>query len=570
MQDYNRRFNDNDACWLIKVDTRISGPFSFNEVLAKLTSGEIYSHHEVMQPLDRWRSLVAQPLFAAAVEKLKRQMENTPEQTMTRTERGGITRTLDLHSDRMTPTPFQNTITPPPITNGHPLENNQAPYYGGGYPAYAKKKKNLVPFIVVAAVLVVIAFSLLFFRRESPSAPQKQHSNFIGYVDKGLEAKKVGNWSEALRNFKLARQFDPRDLDLTLELAPLLIQVENYPGNARSMLEKVIAGQYKKEVLSAGKNIMGLSYAYEGQTAPALAMYRYALEADDSFMPAQTNRGLALMMAGKYQDAENQLMQVLTTQADTAIAGLYLLENYVLYGQKSNDNSAYDKALQLANQLVARRIYDGQQEILLLQAYASFKRSGGSSATATAQGVLLKALQVDPDQTTDHLHSPLVDWRGLQWKNFAFICKDLAKYVKGDTLSLLEFVCTYKMGHETEAQQAVELLMNRHLNSPLPHVAQAIVSYRLGEYEKARDSLSLAQKLGAKDKLYLQILIKTCAQLKDSNCIRQNLEKVSAVAPLQATVAKVYERAMSAEERNQVIQVGLRESRNYLPLLKLQ
>jgi len=568
MQDYNRRFNDNDACWLIKVDTRISGPFSFNEVLAKLTSGEIYSHHEVMQPLDRWRSLVAQPLFSAAVEKLKRQMELTPEQTMTRTERTSITRTLDLHSDRMTPTPFSGTITPPPNFGGTPGLDTGT-YYGARTPA--KRRASLLPYIIISSVAVAAALVFVFFQKNPLSEPQKQHSTFLTYVDKGLAAKKVGDWREALHNFKQAQQLDPKDLDLTLETAPLLVQFENQTMYARGIVEKAIVGQYKKENISLGKNILGLTYSYEGQMKPALQMYKEALDADENYMPAQTNRGFALLISGKYRDAELQLTQTLTSQADGAVAGLYLLETYVIAGEKNSDPAYFEKAVQLSNQLLARHVYDGQQEILLLQAYASFRGAGNPAATQNAQNILSRALQIDPDQTSDHLHSPLIDWRGFNWKYFSFVCEKLEKFVKGDDLSLLQFTCSYKMSHENEAQQAVELLMNRQLNNPLPHLAQAVVSYHLGEYEKARDSLTLAQKLGAGDnKLYLQLLIKTCTQLRDTACIRQNLDKVAKVAPLHAAVAKIYERAMSADDRNQAIQVGLRESRNYIPLLRLQ
>jgi tetratricopeptide (TPR) repeat protein len=567
MQDYNRRFNDNDSCWLIKIDTRISGPFSFNEVLAKLTSGEIYSHHEVMQPLDRWRSLVAQPLFAAAVEKLKRQMELTPEQTMTKTERTSFTRTLDLHSDRVTPTPFVNTITPPPQpVSGHPLENSPT----GGIYRGPTKKTNSWPLIGIAVVGVIAAFVFVYPRKSSQTTPQKQHSNFISFVDRGLANKKIGEWYEALKNFKQAYQLNNKDIDLTFEITPLLVQIENQTMYARSLMEKILPGQYKKENLSMGKNIIGLTYSFEGNTKAAIKAFDDALDVDDSYTPAMINRGFALLIAGKYSEAENQLRQALNAQSDNAIAAFYLLEAYIIDGQKNNDMAAYDKAIQLSNQLLARRIYDGQQEILLFQAYATFKRGTGNSAGAVAEAILQKSLAIDPDQTSDHLHSPLVDWRGYNWKYFSFICKDFSKALNSDTISLLEFTCAYKMNHETGAQQAVELLVSRMQNSPIPQVAQAIVSYHLGEFEKAKDSLGLAQKLGAKDKLYLQVLIKVCGKLRDTNCIRQNLEKVAQVAPLHASVAKIFERTLSSEDRNQVIQNGLRESRNYAPLIKLQ
>lgn len=562
MSDYNRRYSDNDACWLIKGDAQVSGPFSFNEVLAKLTSGEIKTHFEVMAPADRWRALMAQPLFSAAVEKLKRQIEVTPEYTMTRTESTSFTRTLDLHVDRQTPTPFQQTMTPPPLSP----PSSATPPQQMGMPGTRPAAPSRLPMMIVIVSAVAVG-GYFFLNKKKHAEPQKPLSHFINFMDRGLASKKVADWYDALKNFKQAHQLNPKDVDLIFEMAPLLIQIESQTMYARSMMEKALVGQYKKENLSLGNSIMGMSYSYESQTKPALKMYDEALAADEAYGPALINKGFALMLAGQHAEAETLLSLAVRQQVDSPLAFLYLLENYVIDGYKNNNVAAYEKAYQLAAQMGQRRIYDTQQEVLLLQAYAGLKtRKDLSGSLATLQ----RSLSVDPDLTSDHLHSPLIDWRGLNWKYFAFICKDLAKMVKSDLLSQLEFVCAYKMNLETGAQQAVDLLMNRHQRSPLPHVAQAIVSYRLGEYEKAKDSLALAQKLGTQDKLYFQTLVKVCAQMKDQNCVQNNLENVAKISPLHAFAALALAKSAGGEERNQAIYNGLRESKNYLPLVKLQ
>jgi len=564
MLDFNRRFNDNEVIWLVKVDTRISGPYSFNEVLAKLTSGEIQSHHEVMSPMDRWRSLVAQPLFAAAVEKLKRQIEIPTEYTVTKTERTSITRTLDLHSDLLTPTPFSNTITPPPAPNAG---INPAAVYTGLPPRQARPKPSIWPligFVLIVVVAVGVYFSM---GKKTRGEPQKQHSHFITFVDKGLESKKVADWYEALKNFKQAHQLNPRDVDLIYEMTPLLVQVESQTMYARSLMEKVMVGQYKKENIAQGANVVGLAYSYEGLAKPAVKQFENAIEADESYTPAMINKGFALILGGRYEEAQSILYQVITQDPESSIALLYLLEAYVIEGQKNNNPASFEKAYQLASQVAGRRVYDGMQEILLLYAYSALKTK---KDLKLVMSILQRSLYIDPDMTTDHLHSPLIDWRGYNWKYFAFVCKDMTKVLKADLLAMLEFTCAYKMNYETGAQQAVDLMMNRLQNSSLPHVAQAIVAYRLGEYEKAKDSLSLAQKLGANDKLYYQVLIKLCGQTQDSKCLRQYADTVAKFAPLHAYTAHAIDGGPNSDERKLAVFNGLRESKNYLPLVKLQ
>jgi hypothetical protein len=212
---------------------------------------------------------------------------------------------------------------------------------------------------------------------------------------------------------------------------------------------------------------------------------------------------------------------------------------------------------------VNHKIYDGQQEILLFHAFLMMKLGGDRIAI---QRFLQNGLSLDPDLTNDHVHSPLVDWRGYQWKLFTFICQDLSKFTTAEQNQLLQFVCKYKGQGVLAAQQSIDSWMVRYQKDPRAHVASAIASQSVGELEKARESLALAHNMGAQDRLYYQVLFKVCLKLKDNSCLKDILPTLLKVSPLHAHTAQV---ALNPEDSNSFLR-GVKESPNYSPLLSLQ
>jgi tetratricopeptide (TPR) repeat protein len=569
--DLNRRFSDNEACWLIKVETKITGPWSFNEVLMKLTQGELQPFHEASSPLDRWRSLQSQPLFSAAIERLKKQGEyggttTNTENTFTRTEKTSFTRTLDLSGDRPTPFSTNESVTPPPLfPDGDP--SRVVPPQPLSHPPifYKDQKKSLRPLYLGAATVLLITVIFILLPGKKAEAPS-QKNQFLEFVDRGLVAKKNADWYDALTNFKKAYQINSKDVDLVFEMAPLLVQVENQTMYARNMMEKIMYGQYKKENLSIGKTILGLTYAYEKQAKLAIKQYDEVLRDDETYFPALVNKAYILFLSGNYAAAESVFSEALQGQNGNSIPYIYLIETFIFDGVKNNKRAAFEKAFNLAGQ-VGPKFLDGQQEIYFFQAFAAFKLNRDPSLV---QAILQKALTVDPDLTAEHLHSPLVDWRGLHWSQFAFICNEFSHNLKPDVASLLDFVCTYKTNNEIAAQQAVAGWMGRSPNNPWPHIAQALVSQRLGEYEKARVSLDMAKNAGANDKFYYQTLMRVCGHLKDVSCLRKNNPTALKFSPLHAFTAKAIEGRLTGGDNKQAVYSGLRESSNYIPLIKLQ
>lgn len=566
--DLNRRFSDNEPCWLIKVDTKISGPWSFNEVLLKLTRGELKPFHEAHSPMDRWRSLQSQPLFSAAVERLKKQnqVNEDNDHTITRTEKSMFTRTIDLSGDRPIPASMNETITPPPVFKDGQIANPIPRPVQRPTPVIAVKKSPMVPIIIGLGVLVfVLLVYILLPGRRSEVAPTAKNQ-FLESVDSGLAFKKTGDWYEALKNFKKAYALNNKDVDLVFEMAPLLVQVENQTMTAKGMMEKIMYGQYKKENLSLGKNILGLVSSYEEQYKVAVKQFDDVLKEDETYYPSLVNKGYALMQMGDYTNAEHAFAEALKADNGSVLPYVYLIENYIFDGVKNNKKLSYEKAFNLASQ-VSNKFLDGQQEILLFQAYAAFKLG---KDTNLIQTLIQKSLTVDPDLTSEHLHSPLVDWRGLNWARFNFMCNEFSRVLKPELQSLMEFVCTYKTNNDISSQQAVSGWISRSQNSPWPQIAQSLISLRLGDVDKAKVSLDMAKTLGANDKFYYQTLVRACGKLKDVGCLRKNIDAISKLSPLHAFTAKAIEGKLTGGDNKQAVYSGLRESSNYIPLIKLQ
>lgn len=567
--EYNRRFSDNDPCWLIKVDAHISGPFSFNELIAKLMSGTLSPHHEAMSPLDRWRPLQTQALFVAAIEKMRRKQEEVIENTMTRTE-GTITRTMEVTPDRLTQTPFAETVTPPPLQTAAP-RIMRPPLESPIYTTPATTEAFPWRFVYTGALLIfAILGGWFFFTRSNQVLPiTEKKSDFVTYFDQGLHFKKTAHWSDALKNFTLAHQLNPRDVDLALEMAPLLIQLEGQTAYARSLIEKALVGQYKKETILFGKNLLGLSYSYELQQresayTAALKHFNESLQADveSEYVPALINKGWLLLTQGRYREAEGVLLKTINKNPYSHIGALYLIEGYLFQYSKQNNKPALQKAQQITAQLVSHKIYDSQQEVYLFHAYLMSKLGGDKNSV---QKLIQDAVSVDPDLTTDHVHSPLVDWRGFQWKSFAFVCQDLLKIANNENQSLLNFVCKYKGQGVLAAQQSIDVWLGKNSKDPRAHIASAVVSQSVGELEKAKESLMTARKLGMQDRLFHQVLFKVCYKLKDNSCLKEIIPGLLKLSPLHGYTAQVM-----MDSDSQAMLKGIKESANYIPLLSLQ
>lgn len=586
MIDLHTKMDDNDPCWLVKVDTRILGPMSFNEVLSKLTAGELYSHNEVMAPLDRWRTLQSHPLFAAAVEKLRRQSDITSEYTMTRTERTSFTRTLDINFETMTPTPMRDRdTTPPPAPT--PTLPIAAPSVSPPRPLVTppvfrpqEKKSSAIPLLIgIGALVAAAVVSAVVFNKRKPSpAVQKtdsSQSSVVGYFDRGFYHKLRGEWAEAVKNFRYASNINAKDHYTAFELAPLLVQYENQPIIARTVLEKVGGVRFSPEDICLSRNAMGLSYSYEGQLKKenylkAVQKFDECLsQVSDEGTPTETvamtklNKSFALMKLGKYNQAETLLST--TKGAQSMAPYLFILENYLHEGYYKSSPQAFEKAYNLSSQIVNRTFYDGLQEILLFHAYAAYKLGKDAGTVAT---LLEKALNIEPDLTSDHYHSPAMDWRVFNWKTFDFICKDFKGFSKTELVLWLQFTCSYKMNNEIEAQQTLGGWLGRSSDkASIPHVAQAILQNRFGEAERAKDSLS-SKLVKNPSKLYYQVLTKTCVRLKDESCLESNVAMISQQSPIHGALAKA--NFGSESSREQAIKTGTNEWRTYLPLLRVK
>jgi len=201
----------------------------------------------------------------------------------------------------------------------------------------------------------------------------------------------------------------------------------------------------------------------------------------------------------------------------------------------------------------------------LFHAYAAYKLGKDSSLVVKA---LDTALNVDPDLTSEHYHSPAMDWRIFNWKVFDFVCKDFKSFPRSDLVSWLDFTCSYKMNNEMLAQQVLGGWMNRAQDkAPALYVAQAILYYHYGEQEKARDALSL-KIVKNTSKLYYELLAKVCMRQNDTSCLRSTLSTLEKSSPLHYVVAQLF--LSTPADKVKWIKKGQMESSSYLPFMRGQ
>lgn len=92
----------NDEKWLVKSNSKISGPFTFDEIVESIVHGDTHVLDEIQGPFERWRPIRDYPLFSAAIARLKASTLRKAEYTLTDIDGGTAEITNVLNEDTKT------------------------------------------------------------------------------------------------------------------------------------------------------------------------------------------------------------------------------------------------------------------------------------------------------------------------------------------------------------------------------------------------------------------------------------------------------------------------------------
>lgn len=555
------------AVWLVKSGGRILGPYTEEDLCAKIRSREFLVIDEVTLPMSRWRVIRDEPTFARVVEEVRKGQLNTREdtevqghtQTFTQTDTETITQTLtqsktitlnshtssynrsvgELEYDDEEETRENSGLS---SMDAIPIDPNQvrdaefvdiSDYthksngfgatpvreYGlvGSVPASSSSIFNLRNLAWSAAVVVCGVAFWLFMRssnsRTQPSVLTNTH-DFKRVVNEATSAWEMGDFPRALSLYRQADSMMPGQPEVVSRLAPLLIHLESQTVAAKRAIRDAMKNLGERETSRRAELELGLSLAAlaSDEYNEAETHCRSATAAAPSWFPARFVCGVVYFQKKDYLNASQNF-----NDAGDEPAALFMNARSLLALNRISGSSARERARAVIEKLITRH-QDFRQEGLVIAAYLELESGNKKGAVDHARA----ALDIDPQQTNDHWHDPYLYLEPLSWNSLVPYCRQLAEGVKAAATRALLGLCLFKSGNRTEAGEIIRDGVAQSTGADL-QLLQAVNAYIMaesGRYDDARAALKIALKQNP-PALAVLVRARLCSRDGDTICAEQ-------------------------------------------------
>ena len=350
--------------WLVKSSDSILGPFEFDRVVENIFSGEIHLLDEIKGPFERWRPIKDHSLFAAAIEKLKASTYQQKEMTETHTVDIHTNTDIHTHTEEMSRAQTQSItekvetthVTPTPMPQPPKAEKeppkDQVIYQSKVVQQPRISQGSRFPSVFLFSFLILVLGSGVFlvYEFQKNKVFEEKVSQYDQLTDGALRAIKLGEYQTALKHFNQAYSISPNDPNLIIEMTPLSVQFDGQFSQAKLLVEKVLSKSPQKTFTKHGRNVIGLSYAYQGKYQDAVTSYEKVLSLDDQFLPAHINKAYSLIKLGRTQDAVVHMRMVVTEFPNEAIAHYLYIRSLVEHGVAINEVNLFREAISVASQ----------------------------------------------------------------------------------------------------------------------------------------------------------------------------------------------------------------------------
>lgn len=533
------------AVWLVKSGGKILGPYTESELCAKIRSREVLVIDEVTLPMSRWRVIRDEPAFAAVVEEVRRSQITAREDT----EIQGYTTTFTSTELQSNPAIQREQKTVPPAPGGDnspdvstvhpsalPVSSNTPSVFvsdgslerGGelvreyGLAGEQKARIRLDFRTLIWGVAIVVCgwAGWLVWRgpetRTAPSTPSVSANaqDLRRLLNEASSAWDRGDFVRALSLLRHADSIVPGRPDVVSRLAPLLVQLETQTVTAKRAIRDAMANVGDNDNSRRAELELGLSLASlrAEEFNEAERHCRSAIAAAPSWFPARFDCGVVAFHKKEYSNAVQNF-----AEAGDEPAALLMQARALLAMEKGADDPAMKKARAVLGKLVAR-FQDFRQEGLVLASYLNLQAGDTKSSLQMARA----ALDVDPQQTSDHWHDPYLYLEPLSWNSLVPYCRRIADGLKAPVARALLGLCLYKAGSRTEAG---EILRNTiaEATGPELQLLQAVNAYIMadtGRLDDARAALRIAM-MENPPALATLVKARVCSHDGDSTCAEQ-------------------------------------------------
>lgn len=567
-----------DDKWIVKSADSIHGPYPFDHVVESIFKGDIHLLDEIKGPYERWSAIKDNPLFAAAIEKLKATTysgsENTVTQTVdlqTKTQELTKTHTLTHNqTQEISQTPSLNEDSRQPVGSPQsPPSPPEQPQHHYPIPTPHSGGSRTFGVFVMSFMMLAFAAGTFFVyesRKKIPNLEREQSAEKL--ADRARELAATADYGEALNHYILAYNHASEDPHIILEMAPLSVQFDGQFSHVEILIENLLARDYRKDVRKRGKNIIGLTHSYRGRYQDAVKAYKEAIEVDDNYFPAEYNLAYAYLKLGKPKLAVKRLKKGLDRFGDKPVAQYLYVRSLLELGIAEDSQDHLDEALSSAQQF-EQKFSNLKQEMLFLKSL--IKKTQGVDVKDLEVSVR-NFLRVDADLTSLHVHSPHLDFQSLSWLEFSSQCHDLAQSLKGMLGKLNEGFCLLKSNQVLDAKKIFENLLVEHNKDGSLQSLHASTLLRLGEASQAKNVLGFIQQIDDKTPV-VETVLRGCLQDKNLSCAQAIFK-----GPHGRHISLLYSHWGHAElmsqknksESMRSVELGLEVSPDFAPLRRLK
>lgn len=561
-----------DRVWLVRSSGKILGPYAFEEVAALIGAHEVSILDEIRDPNTRWNFVREHKKFSKLVNDIRTKEAQFLDQE---TETGARSATVkdyeigrELTGENTNETtgelnPQSIKIPTPQRPAEHKLSTDSTPSYSL---TGSLQKRRVRSWFLGAAVVGIFLFGVYLLQFHSEDVQQTMSAD--EYIKIAKVNRAIGSFERALEFYRKAESLGPLDLVSKIQVASLLIEVNNQTLEARKTIEEVLAKVSGGDASrTEAQLVQGLSYFKEADYLKAEQVYKSILFSDSKQVEARTNLGLIHLVRSEFEAANKE---VLILQKEGYSEPLLVLASaFVNLGlNENNPDASLLKSASDDLERLNRRSAEYRLEAQLMRAVIAQKLED----TSRAERIIENLLEDDPNLSKDHSHNLLLDRQLLRWEKLSMYCDFLtSKLPEGPASRGLSSYCSFQKEETNLAIKKIEEARNQF---PMSALLVGLHAHYLLSTNRLPEAKQLAEGVRETSQLARRVYAEACLQQKDWSCAEKNWTDVmsaqSGDAGAMRALAYIQFSKHSPERALDFIKTGLVKAPNYKPLLELR
>lgn len=557
-----------ERTWLVKSAGIVMGPYSLEELINALDERKISLIDEVRDPKTRWSFLREHSRFKEIVQMLRDRQQTHREDTNTTFV--GTKTVTQTNTIELTKTPVMDEaddLTARDVEEVSEPVSKKATSYGSAndrrfQKTVSKQSQSRVrAFWIVAVVVIAVAGVAIFKIQDSTQRPL----TFLELTDLAQKQAKIGMYEKALQTYRRAQDKGKLNPSLRLEMANLLMVVENQNLAARQMVEEILPELKTQELEDQAENFLATSYLRDGNLDEAQKRFDYILEKEPDNKAAEMNSITLQILQGQFESALSRIAEI--PKKGTADPTLSLYRALIHYHLGTTDSDVISKTISDLKRYI-QNTWDYRIEALLILAGIQKRKGDELEMVSTLQ----QLLTTSPDLTKNHIHNFQVHREVLQWSYLANFCDMLLNgAAESPLMGGLRSFCSYQKNDFKLAMDEIEKMRNQYPQEPILMGLHSFLLFKLDRFSEAK---ALTTVSSDKEPLVVEVKGSLCEREKDWNCAESIWQSIlkknpSALRAMEG-VARIAKEKGQIEKSNDLVRRGLLISSNYRPFIELQ